>query len=85
MAVLETKLNARSADFAANAAAMRAAVDDLDAQLAKSAAGGGEVALARHVARGKLPPRKAGLPARPPPQQSGSALAARRAFLHGSF
>ncbi len=58
MAVLETKLNARSADFAANAAAIRAAVDDLDAQLAKSAAGGGEVALARHVARGKLPPRE---------------------------
>jgi 3-methylcrotonyl-CoA carboxylase beta subunit len=57
MPVLETKLNARSADFQANAAAMRALVDDLQVQLAKAAAGGGEVARARHTARGKLLPR----------------------------
>ncbi|MDP3710002.1 MAG: carboxyl transferase domain-containing protein, partial [Polaromonas sp.] len=57
MPVLETKLNARSADFQANAAAMRALVDDLHVQLAKAAAGGGEVARARHTARGKLLPR----------------------------
>jgi len=57
MTTLETKLNARSADFQANAAAMRALVDDLHVQLAKSAAGGGEVARARHTARGKLLPR----------------------------
>jgi hypothetical protein len=32
MPALETKLNARSADFQANAAAMQAQVDDLNAQ-----------------------------------------------------
>jgi 3-methylcrotonyl-CoA carboxylase beta subunit len=58
MPVLETKLNARSADFQANAAAMRALVSDLQVQLAKSAAGGGDAARAKHVARGKLPPRE---------------------------
>ncbi len=57
MPVLETRLNARSAEFQANAAAMRALVDDLRVQLAKSAAGGGEAARARHTARGKLLPR----------------------------
>ena len=58
MPVLETKLNPRSAEFQANAAAMRALVADLQVQLAKSAAGGGEAARAKHVARGKLPPRE---------------------------
>jgi 3-methylcrotonyl-CoA carboxylase beta subunit len=58
MPVLETKLNARSAEFQANATAMRALVTDLQVQLAKSAAGGGEAARAKHVARGKLPPRE---------------------------
>lgn len=58
MPVLETQLNARSADFQANAAAMRAQVEDLNAQVAKAAAGGGETARARHVARGKLLPRE---------------------------
>ena len=57
MPILETKLNPRSADFQANAAAMRALVDDLHVQLAKSAAGGGEAARAKHTARGKLLPR----------------------------
>jgi 3-methylcrotonyl-CoA carboxylase beta subunit len=37
MPVLESKLNARSADFQANASAMRAMVDDLRVQLAKVA------------------------------------------------
>ncbi len=58
MSVLETKLNARSADFQANAAAMRAVVDDLRVQVAKAAEGGGEAARAKHMARGKLPPRE---------------------------
>ena len=57
MSVLETKLNARSADFQANAAAMQAQVDDLNLQLAKAALGGGEATRARHVSRGKLLPR----------------------------
>ena len=58
MPALETQLNARSADFQANAAAMRALVEDLHVQVAKAAAGGGEVARARHTARGKLLPRQ---------------------------
>ena len=57
MPILETKLNARSADFQANAAAMRALVDDLNAQIDKAALGGGEAARAKHTARGKLLPR----------------------------
>jgi 3-methylcrotonyl-CoA carboxylase beta subunit len=57
MPVLETKLNARSADFQANAAAMRAVVDDLKAKTARAAQGGGEAARAKHTARGKLLPR----------------------------
>jgi 3-methylcrotonyl-CoA carboxylase beta subunit len=57
MPVLETKLNARSADFVANAAAMQALVDDLNAKVNKAALGGGDVARAKHTARGKLLPR----------------------------
>ncbi len=57
MPVLETKLNARSADFVANATAMRALVDDLNIKVNKAALGGGDVARARHTARGKLLPR----------------------------
>ncbi len=56
--ILDTQLNARSADFLANAAAMRALVDDLRARLAQVAQGGGEAARAKHVARGKLLPRE---------------------------
>ena len=58
MSVLQTQLNSRSADFLANAAALQVVVDDLRVQLKKSAAGGGEKARAKHVARGKLPPRE---------------------------
>ena len=58
MPVLETKLNARTADFQANVAAMQTLVEHLRGEVAKSAAGGGEVARAKHVARGKLPPRE---------------------------
>jgi 3-methylcrotonyl-CoA carboxylase beta subunit len=52
-----SKLNPRSADFQANAAAMQALVDDLRAQCEKIAQGGGEAARAKHLARGKLLPR----------------------------
>ena len=58
MPLLETKLNPRSADFQANAAAMRAVVDDLKKQVDKVAQGGGEAARAKHTARGKLLPRE---------------------------
>ncbi|MBA3059001.1 MAG: methylcrotonoyl-CoA carboxylase [Gammaproteobacteria bacterium] len=58
MPILDTKLNARSKDFQANATAMRALVDDLNAQTARAALGGGEVARARHTGRGKLLPRE---------------------------
>jgi len=56
--VIESALNPRSEAFRANAAAMRALVDDLRAKLARVAEGGGEAARARHVARGKLLPRE---------------------------
>ncbi len=57
MPVLQTQLNPRSADFQANAQAMQALVDDLNAQVTLHAAGGGEAARQKHSARGKLPPR----------------------------
>ncbi|MDO9435853.1 carboxyl transferase domain-containing protein [Hydrogenophaga sp.] len=57
MPILETQLNARSADFQANAQAMQVLVDDLRAQIDKAALGGGEAARAKHTARGKLLPR----------------------------
>ena len=58
MSILETKLNARSAEFQANAAVLRAAVADLSAKLDASARGGGDAARAKHTARGKLLPRE---------------------------
>ena len=57
MPALASKLNPRSEDFKANAAAMRTLVDDLNAKLAQIAQGGGEPARAKHLARGKLLPR----------------------------
>jgi 3-methylcrotonyl-CoA carboxylase beta subunit len=57
MSVLETKLNARSADFSANAAAMRTLVEDLNAKVTQVEMGGGDAARAKHTARGKLLPR----------------------------
>ena len=55
---IESKLNPRDAQFQANAGAMRALVDDLNAKIAQASQGGGEAARARHVARGKLLPRE---------------------------
>jgi 3-methylcrotonyl-CoA carboxylase beta subunit len=57
MPVLQTHLNARSADFLANAAAMRTVVDDLRARVALAQLGGGDAARAKHLARNKLLPR----------------------------
>ena len=42
MPTLASKLNPRSEDFKANAAAMRSLVDDLNAKLERIAQGGGE-------------------------------------------
>jgi 3-methylcrotonyl-CoA carboxylase beta subunit len=58
MPVIESSLNPRDAQFRANAAAMRALVEDLRVQLARAAGGGGEAARARHLARGKRLPRE---------------------------
>ncbi len=58
MAVLDTRLDPRSPEFQANAQAMGALVDDLQARMAEAAAGGGETARTRHTARGKLLPRE---------------------------
>ncbi|APW45685.1 carboxyl transferase domain-containing protein [Rhodoferax antarcticus] len=57
MPALDSKLNARSADFQINAHAMRGLVDDLNAQVTQVELGGGEAARAKHTARGKLLPR----------------------------
>jgi 3-methylcrotonyl-CoA carboxylase beta subunit len=57
MPVLETKVDRRSAEFAASEAAMRALVQELKARQARVGLGGGEAARAKHVARGKLLPR----------------------------
>jgi 3-methylcrotonyl-CoA carboxylase beta subunit len=54
---IESKLNPRDPQFQANASAMQALVDDLRAQMAQAALGGGETARRRHVSRGKLLPR----------------------------
>lgn len=57
MPIIETKLNPRSDDFRANAAALEALVADLRAKVEKLALGGGEAARDKHVSRGKLLPR----------------------------
>ena len=58
MATLHTQLNPRSAEFAANSAAMRQQVDALHALLAQVQQGGGLKAQERHTSRGKLLPRE---------------------------
>jgi 3-methylcrotonyl-CoA carboxylase beta subunit len=57
MAIIDSKLNPRSDDFKANAAALQTVVDDLKRKVAKIALGGGEEARSKHTARGKLLPR----------------------------
>ena len=57
MSALTTQLDPRSAEFGANAAAMRMLVDDLRARCAEVAQGGGQTARDKHLARGKLLPR----------------------------
>jgi len=57
MSVIESKLNPRSEEFRANAAAMATIVADLKAKVAQLAEGGGKAAREKHLARGKLLPR----------------------------
>ncbi|MCL4759499.1 MAG: methylcrotonoyl-CoA carboxylase [Rhodocyclaceae bacterium] len=57
MSTIKSNINARSAEFQANVAAMRALVADLRDKAAEAALGGGEAARAKHTARGKLLPR----------------------------
>ncbi len=58
MSRIESKINPRSTEFQANAAAMRTLVEDLRDKAAAVARGGGEAARAKHTARGKLLPRE---------------------------
>src|SRR6202521_3867381 len=58
MTVLTTSLDRRSEVFAANAAAMRALVEDLREKVAAIREGGGAEARRRHLGRGKLLPRE---------------------------
>ena len=58
MATITSKINPRSPEFAANAAALKAAVEDLKAKVADIAVGGSEDARKKHTARGKLLPRE---------------------------
>lgn len=58
MAILQTRINTRSPEYAVNEAAMRALVVDLRTILQRIAEGGGEQAQAKHTARGKLLPRE---------------------------
>src|SRR5581483_6919058 len=58
MAILKSKLNARGAEFRANAERMRGLVTDLREKVALVTQGGDEAARARHAARGKMLPRE---------------------------
>ena len=58
MSVIKSSINTRSEDFQANAASLRAQVEDLRAKAAQVSLGGGESARAKHTARGKLLPRE---------------------------
>jgi 3-methylcrotonyl-CoA carboxylase beta subunit len=57
MATLETLIDARSAEFRANAETMRALVGDLRKVADAVRQGGGEASRQRHLGRGKLLPR----------------------------
>ena len=54
MATLNTKINTRSAEFASNAEAMQAQLNDLRDLLETTSLGGGQAAQQRHQSRGKL-------------------------------
>ena len=54
MPLIASQLDARSADFIANAEYHRSLTAELHQRLARAALGGGEAARAKHTARGKL-------------------------------
>ncbi|ARP79455.1 methylcrotonoyl-CoA carboxylase [Bordetella genomosp. 8] len=58
MAIIESRINPRGQDFQDNARVMTGLLEDLRAQMAAAAQGGGEAARAKHVSRGKLLPRQ---------------------------
>jgi 3-methylcrotonyl-CoA carboxylase beta subunit len=58
MARLSSSISTHSEAFARNREANFAALQEIREAAALAAAGGGEAALTRHVARGKLPPRE---------------------------
>ena len=57
MAILQTQVNSRSPEFAANAAVMSEQAEQLRSVLGHIHEGGGEKAQLRHTSRGKLLPR----------------------------
>jgi 3-methylcrotonyl-CoA carboxylase beta subunit len=57
MPPLTSRIDPGSGEFLANADAMRRAVEDLRARVGEAAAGGGDAAREKHLARGKLLPR----------------------------
>ena len=57
MAVIDSKLDLKSAAYEQNRAALAAHVADLRAKIAEVEQGGGDTARAKHSARGKLLPR----------------------------
>ncbi|KFN52156.1 methylcrotonoyl-CoA carboxylase [Arenimonas malthae CC-JY-1] len=58
MSLLTSHIDPRDPEFQGNAAQLRAAVADFEAQLARAALGGGEKARSKHTERGKLLPRE---------------------------
>ena len=58
MPAIESQVDTRAADYAANAELMRSLVADLHQQLHQVALGGGEKARNKHTERGKLLPRE---------------------------
>ena len=58
MPVLSSQLNARSAEFRANAERMQGLVHDLREKVATVSLGGDDEARAKHLKRGKLLPRE---------------------------
>src|SRR5438045_2629561 len=58
MPVFKSQLDARSAEFKANAELMRSLVADLREKVAKITQGGDEASRQKHISRGKLLPRE---------------------------